>query len=248
MNEEKLKEIFRNWYPLVETFFKSAEYEALLNFLKQRVAAGAEITPAKKDIFNAYKCPGPSHVKVVLLGQDPYPHEHAHGLSFSTLSQTHIPASLNNIFKQLDIEYRDKLPTGYVPENDLTRWTIQDVLLLNTVLTAEKGRAGAHLNKGWEALTSQTLVNLIKANFKPRIVFILLGKKAQDFIATQVEPHLTPQEISRICKLETSHPSPYSANSGFIGSNIFTECNKKLVESGEEPIDWIGSISDVLPF
>jgi len=247
--EEKLQKKFRGWYPLVENFFKSAEYEALVQFLKGRVAAGAEITPAKENIFAAYDCPQPENVKVVLIGQDPYPHYHAHGLSFSSLSPN-TPASLKNIFKQLNDEYKDELPQDieYHHENDLSRWAVQGVLLLNTVLTSEVGGAGAHLGQGWESMTSRSLVNLIRGNFKPHVVFILLGKKAQDFVATQVETRLTPEELSRVKKLETSHPSPYSANSGFIGSNIFTECNKILEADGEKPIDWIGPMINHLPF
>lgn len=248
MNEEKLIEIFRNWYPLVKNFFKSAEYEALVKFLKERIAAGAEILPVKHQIFEAYKCPGPENVKVVLLGQDPYPHYHAHGLSFSSAYGNEVPASLRNIFKQLDNEYGDIILEGHSHETDLTRWAVQGVLLLNTVLTSEKGNAGAHLHKGWESLTSRSLINLIRGNFRQKVVFILLGKKAQMFVVQHVLTQLTPEEAKRISRVEAPHPSPYSANTGFFGSQIFTETNRILEANGEEPIDWIGPMKDILPF
>jgi uracil-DNA glycosylase len=248
MNEENLKKLFRGWWPLVENFFKSAEYESLLMFLKQRKAQGAEFTPPKEHIFNAYKAVSPEDVKVVLLGQDPYPHYHANGLSFSSTHGNQVPASLANVFKELNAEYGDEILEGHTHETDLTRWAIQGVLLLNTVLTSEFKNAGAHLGQGWEDLTARTLINLVRAGHKDQIVFLLLGQKALKFIEQKVIPFITPEEECRISCLQASHPSPYSANQGFIGSNIFKDCNNLLTSAGEDPIDWIGPMKDILPF
>lgn len=179
--------------------------------------------PNKVDIFKALELTPLNQVKVVILGQDPYPIAgDAMGLSFSVNRATKLPKSLINIFKELDNEYGTLRLNG-----DLTDWAKQGVLLLNTVLTVEKGNANSHKNLGWQVTTNHILAQINNLN---GVVFVLLGKQAQAYKS------MINQDVHVI--LETSHPSPLSSYRGFLGSDIFKNINNALIKQDKEPIKW----------
>lgn len=181
------------------------------------------VFPAEADVFNAFRYCSFSDTKVVVLGQDPYHGEgQAHGLSFSVQHDQKLPPSLKNIFKELHQDVGCENVTG-----DLTRWAKQGVLLLNTVLTVESGKAHSHKNRGWESFTD-FVIELVGQRKEP-VVFILWGKPAEkkkQFIA------------SHHCVIISPHPSPLSAYRGFFGSKPFSMTNSALKEFGLTAIDW----------
>lgn len=185
------------------------------------------ILPKRGDVLNAFRFVEFSEVKVVILGQDPYPgtdskgNYHAHGLSFSSMSKE-VPASLKNIFREIKDEY------GFMNKSpDLTPWTAQGVLLLNRQLTVVEGQPGS--GGGWDTLTSNVIRKLSKR--EQPTVYMLWGKKAQE-----VEQYIKKSRRVRI--LKAAHPSPMSADRGFFGCNHFIKCNDFLEKHGVEPIDW----------
>ena len=164
-------------------------------------------------------------VRVVILGQDPYHGANqANGLSFSVPVGVKLPPSLVNIYKELQSDLGSSPPhTG-----DLTSWTKQGVLLLNSVLTVESGLAGSHQGKGWETFTDRIIHAL--AGERDGLVFVLWGSYAQKkgaFI-----------DRKRHLVIESVHPSPLSASRGFFGSRPFSRVNDWFVSRGEKPIDW----------
>ena len=182
-----------------------------------------QILPPEAQRFAALDACAPGEVRVVILGQDPYPTPgHAHGLSFSVEPDVRpLPRSLTNIYKELQEEF------GAVPPNgDLRFWARQGVLLLNTALSVPAGNAGAHAKLGWSKLTAQVLEAL---SDQPR-AFILWGGHAQKFAPhIQGDDHLI---------LTSAHPSPLSARRGFFGSRPFSRVNDWLKARGETPINW----------
>ena len=182
-----------------------------------------DVLPPAPRVFAALKACAPDDVRVVILGQDPYPTPgHAHGLAFSVAPDVRpLPRSLGNIYKELEAEF------GAVPPNgDLRFWARQGVLLLNTSLTVPAGNAGAHARLGWSKLTSQTIEFL---SDRPR-AFILWGKHAQGF-----DKHILGNDH---LVLRAPHPSPLSARRGFFGSRPFSRVNEWLIAKGEPPINW----------
>lgn len=183
------------------------------------------IYPPKNYIFNALKLTSFKDTKVVIVGQDPYHEEHqAHGLSFSVQKGVKLPPSLQNIYKELEADL------GIKPrvDGDLTGWAKQGVLLLNAVLTVEKGHAGSHRNMGWELLTDY-IIKVLNTKNTP-VVFILWGNFAKE------KAKLITNPIHYI--IISPHPSPLSAYSGFFGSKPFSKTNNYLVSHGLTPIDW----------
>ena len=183
------------------------------------------IYPPKNYIFNALKLTSFKDTKVVIVGQDPYHEEHqAHGLSFSVQKGVKIPPSLQNIYKELETDL------GIKPriDGDLTGWARQGVLLLNAVLTVEKGHAGSHRNMGWELLTDY-IIKVLNTKNTP-VVFILWGNFAKE------KAKLITNPMHYI--IMSPHPSPFSAYSGFFGSKPFSKTNKYLESHGLTPIDW----------
>ncbi len=181
--------------------------------------------PAPHQVFAALEACQPQDVRVVILGQDPYPTPgHAHGLAFSAEPETRpLPKSLANIYKEMQEDL------GAAPENaDLRFWAAQGVLLLNPILTVPAGAAKGHEKLGWQGLTQQILTVLAKDK-TPR-VYLLWGKLAQTMGA----------EIpaGRNLKIETPHPSPLSAYRGFFGSRPFSAANNWLQDQGRPPINW----------
>lgn len=196
---------------------------AMLALLADEEAAGYTVLPAKENIFRAFTYPF-EQVKVLIVGQDPYPNPgHAIGLSFATERDVSpLPASLRNIYR----EYKED--TGLTPprHGDLTAWCEHGVMLLNRVLTVRAGVAGSHAGKGWEAVTDCAIRALAERDTP--LVAILWGKQA-----TQLARLLGETPI-----ISSPHPSPLSAYRGFFGSRPFTRANELLVDQGAEIVDW----------
>jgi uracil-DNA glycosylase len=204
----------------------SKPYMQSLDAFLEVEEARATVLPPQPDRLNALRATGLDNVKVVILGQDPYPTlGHAHGLSFSVLpSVKPLPRSLINIYKELDSDLGiNNKHTGY-----LQPWAEQGVLLLNTVLTVEEGKAGSHQKKGWELFTDA----VIKAvNDQPNpVVFVLWGAHAQ-----KKAPMI---DTSRHLILKSAHPSPLSASQGFFGSKPFSQLNDWLRAQGRDAVNW----------
>lgn len=199
--------------------------KSLKAFLKDEYDQGKVIYPKKSEYFAAFDHTPFDDVKVVILGQDPYhgPGQ-AHGLCFSVRPGVKPPPSLVNIYKEIKADLGiENSGHGY-----LSSWADQGVLLLNSVMTVEKGQAASHRNKGWETFTDQVIDRLNQRD-KP-MVFILWGSYAQkkgSFIDRK--KHLV---------LEGPHPSPLSAHRGFFGCKHFSKSNEFLISTGQSPIDW----------
>lgn len=183
-----------------------------------------DICPKKSQIFRALELTPLHKVKVVILGQDPYHGEgQANGLAFSVNKGLDLPPSLRNIFKELKDDLGIENTSG-----DLTKWAEQGVLLLNSVLTTEKNKPGAHFGKGWEIYTD-TLIRQV-SDERDKVIFLLWGKKAQEKKSLiNTDKHVI---------LESSHPSPLSAHTSFLGCRHFSKANDILIASALEPIDW----------
>lgn len=179
--------------------------------------------PPGDDILRAFHDPF-DRVKVLIVGQDPYPTPgHAMGLSFSTRPGVRpLPRSLANIYRELTSDLG--LP---VPEDgDLSAWSRQGVLLLNRVLTVRPGAAGSHRGKGWEQVT-ETAIRALVDRQRP-LVAILWGRDAQT----------AGRFLGDTPRIESAHPSPLSASRGFFGSRPFSRANELLVSAGAEEVDW----------
>lgn len=219
-------QLSESWLAQIGDAFNQPYMQQLKTFLMAEKAQGKRILPPGKLWFNALNSTPFESVKVVIIGQDPYPTPgHAHGLCFSVLPDvTPLPKSLLNINKELmdDIGVNNQ-HTGY-----LQPWAAQGVLLLNAVLTVEAGKANAHQNQGWEKFTD-TIIAQLNAQ-KEHLVFILWGSYAQkkgQFI-----------DRNRHLVIESPHPSPLSAYRGFFGSRPFSRTNTYLAQQGLPPINW----------
>lgn len=231
--------IHPTWKPVLEPVLP--QIHELGEFLNAEVAAGRGYLPAHQDIFRAFTYPF-DQVKVLILGQDPYPTPgHAMGLSFSTQTGVRpLPRSLANIFKELVADLGSShttgqssldltgLPTSPTPpsDGDLTPWSHQGVMLLNRVLTVAPGEANSHRNKGWEKIT-ETAITALGERGKP-LVAILWGRQAQE----------AQKFLNDLPCITSAHPSPLSASRGFFGSQPFSQTNRILVDLGATPVDW----------
>ena len=197
---------------------------AMGDFLRAEVAAGRRYLPAGENVLRAFKQPF-AQVRVLIVGQDPYPTPgHAVGLSFSVAPEVRrLPGSLVNIFR----EYSEDLGYPTPTTGDLTPWAERGVLLLNRVLTVQPGKPGSHRGKGWEEVTEQAIRALAARKTEP-LVAILWGRDART---------LAPL-LEGIPTVESAHPSPYSAASGFFGSRPFSRANHLLEQEGAQPVDW----------
>ncbi len=212
--------IGNSWDALLADQFSAPYYLQLREFLKTEYRAGA-VFPPPEDIFNALKATPYEKVKVVLLGQDPYHGEgQAHGMCFSVRKGVALPPSLKNIYKELEREL------GIAPATHgcLQKWAEEGVLLHNTVLTVRQGAPASHRGKGWELLTDR-IITLLDQRPEP-LVFLLWGSHAR----AKKELIKNPRHLI----LESAHPSPLSAHSGFFGCDHFIKANKFL----KQPIDW----------
>jgi uracil-DNA glycosylase len=219
-----MKKILNDWQILLQEEMQKEYYQKLQQFLTEEYQTKT-IYPARDDVFNALNFTAYQDVKVVILGQDPYHRPgQAHGLSFSVKPGTPLPASLRNIFKELQDDLSCKIPAhGY-----LKKWAKQGVLLLNTVLTVEEGKANSHKNKGWEVFTDR-IISLLNEKKQP-LVFILWGNHAQSkkLLITNPYHHI----------IASAHPSPLSVRHGFFKSKPFSKANTLLVAADLSPIDW----------
>jgi uracil-DNA glycosylase len=225
MQEQRDIQLHPEWLEAIGGEFEKDYMRRLKRFLVERKQAGATIYPPGSQIFNALNSTPLSKVKAVILGQDPYhgPGQ-AHGLCFSVQKGVRPPPSLVNIFKEIEFDL------GYRPpaHGCLQAWADRGVLLLNAVLTVEKGNAGSHQGKGWEQFTDAAVraVNEQRDN----VVFLLWGSHAQKKGAgIDRRRHLV---------LKAPHPSPLSAHRGFLGCRHFSKANEWLQSRGVEPIDW----------
>jgi uracil-DNA glycosylase len=196
---------------------------AMGDFLRAEVAAGRRYLPAGENVLRAFKQPFDG-VRVLIVGQDPYPTPgNPVGLSFSVGPDVRrLPPSLVNIFE----EYTADLGFPTPATGDLSPWTERGVLLLNRVLTVAPGKPGSHRGKGWEEVTEQAIRAL--AGRQQPLVAILWGRDART---------LAPL-LDGVARIESAHPSPYSASGGFFGSRPFSRANQLLQQQGAEPVDW----------
>jgi len=185
------------------------------------------VFPAQDEIFRALQLTSFDHVKVVLLGQDPYHGAgQAHGLAFSVPDGVKTPPSLRNIFKEICADIYKGADRAML--TDLSRWANQGVLLLNATLTVAEGKAGSHQHLGWQTLTDQIVATL--STERQQLVFLLWGAHAQrKGILVDRDRHLV---------LETVHPSPLSAYRGFFGCRHFSRTNAYLRQCANDPIIW----------
>ena len=210
--------------------YLAAEFEKdymlrLHKFLQSEKDQDKSILPPSSLWFNALTTTDLDQVKVVILGQDPYPTSgHAHGLCFSVMPEVKpIPKSLINIYKELESDL------GIVNTNgNLQSWADQGVLLLNSVLTVEAGKANSHQGQGWEQFTDR-IIEVLNEQTSP-IVFVLWGAYAQKKGKIVNNSHHLV--------LRSPHPSPLSSYRGFFGSQPFSKINEFLIENGKEPINW----------
>jgi uracil-DNA glycosylase len=224
VSEDKLK-LDASWKSRVGDYLARPDMQQLSEFLRAELRAGKVIYPPPKLIFAALDATPFDQVKVVILGQDPYhgPGQ-AHGLCFSVQPGVLVPPSLENMFVELKRDLGFERPD----HGCLVPWARQGVLLLNSVLTVERGLAGSHQGKGWEGFTDAVIDHLNRE--REGLVFLLWGSYAQ------AKGKLI--DTSRHLVLKAPHPSPLSAHRGFIGCGHFSKANKWLSEHGQAPIDW----------
>jgi uracil-DNA glycosylase len=213
------------WKFALETEFEDPYMADLKSFLVSEKKAGKLIFPKGSEYFRALDLTPLDEVKVVILGQDPYHGEgQAHGLCFSVRPGVRIPPSLVNIYKEMEADL------GIAPAKHgfLEHWAEQGVLLLNSVLTVEEGKAAAHQGNGWERFTDAVIRTVNEEC--DGVVFILWGAYAQKKAAfVDEERHLV---------IKSAHPSPLSAHNGFLGSKPFSKANEYLQSIGKDPVDW----------
>lgn len=201
----------------------SEQLAALGQFLRAERAAGQQVLPAGDRILAAFQRPL-ADVRVLIVGQDPYPTPgHPIGLSFATAPDVRpLPRSLQNIYRELS----DDLGIEPVPHGDLSGWADRGVMLLNRVLTVRAGAPASHRRKGWEAFTEHALRAL--AGRSGPLVAMLWGNDARS---------LAPI-LGDVPRIESAHPSPLSASRGFFGSRPFSRANAALAAQGGAPIQW----------
>ncbi|MDH5516556.1 MAG: uracil-DNA glycosylase [Gammaproteobacteria bacterium] len=214
-----------SWQRKLSPELEKEYFVSLQNFLENEICNGNEIFPEYDHWFNALNTTPLDKVKVVVLGQDPYPSPgHAHGLCFSVLPEVKpLPKSLINIYKELKEDLAIENTSG-----NLQGWAEQGVLLLNSVLTVQRGNANSHQGKGWEQFTDK-IIAAVNDQGRP-IVFVLWGAYAQKKGEVIDETkHLV---------IRSSHPSPLSAYRGFFGSKPFSKINDFLIRNSIEEINW----------
>ena len=210
-----------SWVPALAPV--SARITALGSFLREEVAAGRGYLPAGPHVLRAFTQPFDG-VRVLIVGQDPYPTPgHPVGLSFSVAPDVRpVPRSLQNIYTELQTDLGVPTPAN----GDLSPWSERGVMLLNRVLTVRPGASASHQGKGWETVTGQAISALVERGGP--LVAILWGRQAQD---------LAPM-LRHVPHIDSAHPSPLSARSGFFGSRPFSRSNALLVQQGAIPVDW----------
>lgn len=216
--------IEESWKKRLAEEFEKPYFLKLAEFVKSEYQT-AMVYPPGKQIFRAFEACPFDFVKVVILGQDPYPGaRQANGLCFSVNDDIPLPRSLVNIFKEIQNDLGKPMPrTG-----NLERWARQGVLLLNATLTVRASAPGSHQGRGWEEFTDAVIRKI--SDEKNNVVFMLWGAYAQK--KGQVI------DRQRHLVLQAAHPSPYSASNGFFGCRHFSKANEYLKSKGLGEIDW----------
>ena len=210
------------WKSFINFETKKPYFKKIKDHLISDNAEGKIVLPEPKKFFRAFDLCELNKVKVVIIGQDPYHTPGVpNGLAFSVNKNQKLPPSLINIFRELESDLGVKNYIG-----DLSAWSRQGVLLLNTCLSVCAGLPASHSNIGWENFTNAAIEEIQK---KKNIIFLLWGKHAQQKKAFIQEDNFI---------LEAAHPSPLSANNGFFGCNHFSKTNDLLTSLGSDPIDW----------
>ena len=210
------------WKSFINFETKKPYFKKIKDHLISDNAKGKIVLPEPKNFFRAFDLCELNKVKVVIIGQDPYHTPGVpNGLAFSVNKNQKLPPSLINIFRELESDLGVKNYIG-----DLSAWSRQGVLLLNTCLSVCAGLPASHSNIGWENFTNAAIEEIQK---KKNIIFLLWGKHAQQKKAFIQEDNFI---------LEGAHPSPLSANNGFFGCNHFSKTNNLLTSLGSDPIDW----------
>ncbi len=214
-----------SWKKRIASEFEQEYMQKLRQFLIAEKQQGKIIYPESDDIFNSMNLTSFNDVKVVIVGQDPYhgPGQ-AHGLCFSVKPGVRIPPSLVNIFKELHNDLGIPIRNhGY-----LVSWAEQGVLMINSVLTVEKNKAGSHQGKGWERFTDAIITTVNKEH--SGVVYFLWGSYAQK------KGKIIDRKRNLV--LQSVHPSPLSAHRGFFGNSHFSQANTYLERVGKEPVNW----------
>ena len=207
-----MEQELKTWYPILKDEVEKPYFKYIINRIKDIDS----LCPDKTNVFRAFKETAYDEVKIVILGQDPYYTKGvADGLAFSTNS-IKTPPSLNNIFKEIQLSIKDTKFTS----NSLVNWAKQGILLLNATLTTEEGKPKEHNKLGWDKFLKRVLQEL--NNHSNKIVFMLWGNDAK-----QLKKYITNKHLI----LEAAHPSPLSANRGFIGYNHFAIANDFLMKN-----------------
>ena len=223
--------IKNSWQALINEQQQQPYFKQLMAEIAKQRAASIDIFPCENKIFAAFEFAELKEIKVVVLGQDPYHgwginnKPQAHGLAFSVEAGVKIPPSLVNIYKELSTDIAEFTPPKH---GNLTAWAEQGVLLLNTVLTVQQGKAHSHAKLGWEQFTDVIIEQINQQN--EGCVFLLWGAHA----------HKKGKNIdqSKHLVLAGPHPSPLSAYRGFFGCQHFSQANAWLVKNHKKPINW----------
>lgn len=214
-----------SWKQVLKEEFQKPYFSAIVSFLKKEKASGKILFPPGKFIFNAFRFTPFNHVKLVILGQDPYHNPgQAHGLSFSVPDGTAPPPSLINIYKEIENDLGLPIPTT----GNLEKWARQGVLLLNASLTVEMNRPMSHSPIGWHHFTDAVIK--ILSDQKEHLVFLLWGSFAKS------KKELIDDK--KHCILTAPHPSPLSAHRGFFGCKHFSKANDWFASKRISKIDW----------
>ena len=212
----------KTWKSFINFETKKPYFKKIKDHLISDNAEGKIVLPEPKNFFRAFDLCELNKVKVIIIGQDPYHTPGVpNGLAFSVNKNQKLPPSLINIFRELESDLGIKNSSG-----DLSAWSRQGVLLLNTSLSVCAGLPASHSNIGWENFTNAVIEEIQK---KKNMIFLLWGKHAQQKKALIQENNFI---------LEAAHPSPLSANSGFFGCGHFSKTNNFLTSLGLDPIDW----------
>lgn len=206
-------------------FFQDGSAEAVAAKVDAVIALGGQVLPPPEAVFTSMRLTPLEKVKVVVLGQDPYPTPgDSHGLAFSYRGARRLPASLRTILAEMAEDLGHPMPKS----GDLSKWAKQGVLLINTALTVEAGKSGAHMKFGWSNLVDQA-VGAISAR-QPAVVFLLWGGPARKrTVLVDQAKHLV---------IESGHPSPLNRLNDFRKTRPFSRANAWLKDKGLEPVDW----------
>lgn len=225
------------WFRVLEEELKQPYISELKQKLREAYTEGV-VHPKAPEVFRALRLTQFGDVKVVLLGQDPYPNEHAHGLAFSS-KKASVPPSLRIILREVDRSvFRSTTPDEYrahVSSNNLTCWARQGVLLLNTVMTVYENMPGSHNDFGWQKLTTKIL-ELLWLDERPK-VFVLWGASASETFSGVMSDD--GMETREHLVLSSGHPATaFHGKDLFSGNNHFLKINKFLEKVGYQPINW----------